>query len=109
MRAPEQAAHVDTAGSEAGEHAADFGARAVEKLVGVSFPVGEPDTAARGQPVERPMQTPVVLGAVDEDFDMVARGPRGAVAVQSIDRSVRVPSFNGGEEPVREGRHQRPS
>ena len=103
MRTPEQPAHVHVAPGEVGEDLAQLGAGPVELLVGIALPIGEVDPVARLELAQLPVEPAEVLGPVDEHLDVVALGPRLAVAAAPIDLGGGVAPLVRGQEPVVSG------
>jgi alanine dehydrogenase len=105
VRTPEQAAHLDTATSEIGEHDTDLGAGPVEALVVVAPPVGEVQVVTALQRLQRPIEPSEVRRSVDEGLHGVAGGPRPPVATAPIELCRRIAALLGREEPVRRAHH----
>ncbi len=79
---------------------ADFGAFAVEALVGVPAPVGEYEKVPSAHLLDRRFEGSEVGGPVDEGPHMVPRCPCPAVRMSTIEQTRRVPSLERLEEPV---------
>ena len=91
---------MDAAPGEVAEHRADLGAGTVEAFVGVALPVGQVHPVVALEAAQLTVEPAEVLGPVDEHLDVVARGPRPAVAAAAVDLGGDVAALGRRQEPV---------
>lgn len=100
VRAPNEPFHDCAPRSGIAQRVRDLRAARVQRLVGISAPIGEHHQVVRTDPTQTREQLREVHPSMNKLVDSVARGPSSPTHVPTIDPRRRITAFVRAQEPV---------